>query len=83
MEFGLEMDFFKGKDLFGFDFAYYNRQIKDDIVRTAVSSGTGYSTAIFNVGKLENSGVELIKRNPRKNNEFYMGCNCYLFKEQQ
>jgi outer membrane receptor protein involved in Fe transport len=68
-EVGLEMDFFKGR--LGFDFAYYNRQIKDDIVRTAVSSGTGYSTAIFNVGKLENSGIELLlKATPIKTTNF-------------
>ncbi len=68
-EVGLEMDFFKGR--LGFDFAYYNRQIKDDIVRTAVSSGTGYSTAIFNVGKIENSGIEiLLKATPVKTKDF-------------
>ncbi len=59
-EIGLEMDFFKNR--FGFDVGYYDRQIKNDIVRTAVSSATGYSTAILNVGKLENSGIEILLR---------------------
>ncbi|MES2005592.1 MAG: SusC/RagA family TonB-linked outer membrane protein [Bacteroidota bacterium] len=68
-EVGLEMDFFKSR--LGFDFGYYNRQIKDDIVRTAVSSATGFSTAILNVGKLKNSGIELLVRGtPIKGRDF-------------
>ncbi len=64
-EIGLEMDFLKSR--IGFDFCYYNRQITDDIVRTGVSSATGYSTAVLNVGKLQNSGIELlIKGTPVK-----------------
>jgi hypothetical protein len=59
-EIGLEMEFFNNR--LGFDAGYYNRQIKNDIVRTAVSSGTGYSTAILNVGKLENTGIEILLR---------------------
>ncbi|MFI5128418.1 MAG: SusC/RagA family TonB-linked outer membrane protein [Chitinophagales bacterium] len=67
-EIGLEMDFLNGR--IGFDASYYNRQIKDDIVRTAVSSTTGYSTAVLNVGKLKNSGIEVLLRGTpiRKNN---------------
>ena len=59
-EVGLEMDFLSSR--LGFDIGYYNRQIKNDIVRTAVSSATGYSTAILNVGKLKNSGIEILLR---------------------
>lgn len=59
-EVGLEMDFLQGR--LGFDIGYYNRQIRDDIVKTAVSSATGYSTAILNVGKLRNKGIELLLR---------------------
>lgn len=59
-EFGLEMDFFNGR--LGFDAGYYNRETKDDIVRTAVSYSTGYRTAILNVGQLRNRGVELLLR---------------------
>lgn len=59
-EVGLEMDFLNGR--FGFDVDYYSRQIKDDIVKTAVSGTTGFSTAILNVGKLKNSGIELLVR---------------------
>ncbi len=68
-EVGLEMEFFSSR--LGFDVGYYNRQIKNDIVRTAVSSGTGYSTAILNVGKLRNSGIEILLRGtPLKTKNF-------------
>ncbi|NCU04678.1 MAG: SusC/RagA family TonB-linked outer membrane protein [Chitinophagaceae bacterium] len=59
-EFGLDMEFFNRR--LGFDFSYYDRQTKDDIVRTAVSYSTGYRTAILNVGRLRNKGVELLLR---------------------
>ncbi len=59
-EFGLEMDFFENR--FGFDIDYYRRETKDDIVTTAVSGSSGYATAVLNVGRLKNSGVELLLR---------------------
>lgn len=59
-EIGLEMDFLQNR--VGFEASYYDRQIKDDIVRTAVSGTTGYSTAVLNVGKLKNSGIEILLR---------------------
>jgi len=68
-ELGLEMDFLQNR--IGFEASYYSRQIKDDIVRTGVSSATGYSTAVLNVGKMENSGVELLVRGtPVKTKDF-------------
>jgi TonB-linked SusC/RagA family outer membrane protein len=68
-EFGLEMEFFNRR--LGFDAAYYNRETRDDIVRTAVSYSTGYRTAILNVGRLRNSGIELlIRANPINVNNF-------------
>jgi TonB-linked SusC/RagA family outer membrane protein len=59
-EFGLEMDFFDRR--FGFDATYYNRETRNDIVKTAVSRSTGYQTAILNVGKLRNRGIEVLLR---------------------
>lgn len=59
-EVGLEMEFFNNR--LGFDAAYYDKQITNDIVKTAVSSTTGFSTAIFNVGKMQNTGVEILLR---------------------
>lgn len=68
-EIGLDMDFLQSR--IGFEATYYNRQIKDDIVRTGVSSTTGYSTAVLNVGRLQNSGVEILLRGaPIKNKNF-------------
>jgi hypothetical protein len=59
-EVGLEMDFFDGR--FGFDVDYYKKNIKDDIVVTSVSNTTGFATAILNVGKLSDHGVEALFR---------------------
>ena len=68
-EIGLEMEFLNNR--FGFEASYYNKQITNDIVRTAVSTATGYSTAILNVGKMENSGIELLVRaTPVKTSSF-------------
>lgn len=67
-ELGLEMELLKGR--LGFDVAYYDRNIKNDIVQTTVSSSSGYATAILNVGKLSNRGVEvLLKGTPVKTND--------------
>ncbi len=59
-DFGLEMDFFNRR--VGFDLSFYNRETKDDIVKTAVSYSTGYRTAILNVGRMRNRGIELLLR---------------------
>jgi outer membrane receptor protein involved in Fe transport len=59
-EVGLEMGF--AHDRIGFDIDYYNKNIKNDIVVTAVPITTGYSTAILNVGKLADNGIELLLR---------------------
>lgn len=68
-EFGLEMDFLKGR--IGFDVAYYNKQTKNDIVKTAVSRSTGFRTAILNVGELRNRGIEVLFRaTPVKSDNF-------------
>ena len=68
-ELGLEMSFLNNR--ISLDAAYYNRQIRDDIVRTAVSNTTGYSTAIINIGQSENKGIEIsLKGTPVKKNFF-------------
>ncbi|MBN9383556.1 MAG: SusC/RagA family TonB-linked outer membrane protein [Chitinophagaceae bacterium] len=59
-EIGLEMEFMGNR--LGLDATYYNKEIKNDIVKTAVSNTTGYSTAILNIGKMKNSGIELLVR---------------------
>ncbi len=68
-ELGLEMDFFNNR--VGFDASYYNRETKNDIVRTAVSRSTGFRTAILNVGKMQNKGFEvLLRATPLKTQSF-------------
>lgn len=42
------------------DFAYYTRVTTNDIVGATISGTSGYNSALFNVGKIENSGVELL-----------------------
>lgn len=59
-EYGLEMDFFNNR--LGFDASYYSRKTRNDIVRTAVSPTTGYATAVLNVGRLQNNGIEIAAR---------------------
>ncbi|SFE14362.1 TonB-linked outer membrane protein, SusC/RagA family [Chitinophaga sp. CF118] len=58
LEAGIELKLFKNR-LFA-DFSWYNKQISNDIVAATVSLGSGYTTAIVNVGKLENKGIELL-----------------------
>jgi TonB-linked SusC/RagA family outer membrane protein len=73
-EYGLEMDFFKNR--FGFNVDYYKRSIKNDIVTTAVPASTGYSTAILNIGEMNNSGVELeLHATPVKLKDFSWNIN--------
>ncbi|HXB06224.1 MAG TPA: SusC/RagA family TonB-linked outer membrane protein, partial [Puia sp.] len=55
---GLEMQMLNSR--LGIDFTYYNRQTTNDIVNTAISTTSGYSNVILNIGELRNSGVELL-----------------------
>ncbi len=43
----------------GIDFTYYHRQSTDQIIEVDISSSTGYSSAITNVGRVDNSGIEI------------------------
>lgn len=56
IEVGAELKLFNNR-LFG-DFSWYNKQASNDIVTATVSSGSGYTSALVNVGKLENKGIE-------------------------
>lgn len=58
LEAGIELRLFKNR-VFA-DFSYYDKQVSNDIVSSTVSLGSGYTTAILNVGKLENKGIELL-----------------------
>ncbi|HEY6900987.1 MAG TPA: hypothetical protein VI233_10105, partial [Puia sp.] len=68
-EYGVEMDFFKNR--LGFNIDYYDRSIKNDIVTSSVPASTGYATAILNIGKMSNNGIELeIHGTPVKTKDF-------------
>ncbi|HTF29744.1 MAG TPA: TonB-dependent receptor, partial [Flavitalea sp.] len=57
-EAGLELQFFKNR--LGLDFTYYDRKTTNDIVNTAISTTSGFSNVILNVGELHNRGIELL-----------------------
>ena len=56
-ELGLEMKFFNGR--LGLDFTYYNQLSKDQIIRLATSSTSGYNYSLVNAGEIGNKGVEV------------------------
>jgi hypothetical protein len=55
---GIELQMLNSR--LGIDFTYYSRETTNDIVNTAVSTTSGYSNVIMNIGKLRNSGVEVL-----------------------
>ncbi|POY37059.1 SusC/RagA family TonB-linked outer membrane protein [Solitalea longa] len=68
-EAGTEVKFFQNR--LGIDLTYYNKKINDDIVPVTTSVATGYPSAVLNVGRLTNSGWELLLTGtPIRNNDF-------------
>ena len=57
LELGLEMKFFQGR--LGLDVTYYNQLSKDQIIRLATSSTSGYNYSLVNAGEIENKGIEV------------------------
>ncbi|MFV0520953.1 MAG: SusC/RagA family TonB-linked outer membrane protein [Mangrovibacterium sp.] len=56
-EFGVEASFLNNR--IGFDFSFYNRNTKNQIVPVEVSGSTGYTSRVINAGLVNNRGVEL------------------------
>ncbi len=56
-ELGAELKFFDNR--LGFDFTYYNKASKNQIIPVAVSGATGYSFQVLNAGEITNKGFEL------------------------
>jgi TonB-linked SusC/RagA family outer membrane protein len=56
-EAGLETRFFR--DRFGFNLTLFRENRKDEIVRTQVSSASGFTTYTFNAGQVTRKGIEL------------------------
>jgi TonB-linked SusC/RagA family outer membrane protein len=57
IEFGLEFRFFKNR--FGLDLAYYNAQVKDQILPLTLPPTSGAGSILTNIGTLRNQGIEL------------------------
>jgi TonB-linked SusC/RagA family outer membrane protein len=57
-ELGTELHFITG-DRIRFDFNYYNRNTKNQILPLPVNGTTGYSTVVINAGSIINHGIEL------------------------
>jgi len=57
-EAGIELQLMKRR--LGLDVAYYDRRTTNDIVNTAISTTSGYSSSIMNIGELSNRGIELL-----------------------
>ncbi|MBT29054.1 MAG: SusC/RagA family protein [Thalassobius sp.] len=58
VELGFDVRFLNNR--LGFDFTYYDRTTKDDILQTSISTTSGFGTTYINVGELTNKGVELM-----------------------
>lgn len=57
-EIGTDLGFFNNR--LNVDFAWYNRATTNDIVETTISTSSGANTALLNLGKMKNTGVELL-----------------------
>ncbi|MBP9998871.1 MAG: SusC/RagA family TonB-linked outer membrane protein [Bacteroidales bacterium] len=56
-EAGLEMKLFNNR--LSVDFTYYNQISKDQIIRLATTSASGYNYSLQNAGRIKNEGIEL------------------------
>lgn len=57
-EAGIEMKFFNNR--FGFDFAWYKSNAKNQLMNIPMNSLSGYEFKKINAGNIQNSGVELM-----------------------
>jgi hypothetical protein len=58
MEIGLDMRFFS--DRLGFDITYYDQKTTDDILRTQISTASGFGRTDLNIGEMTNTGIEVL-----------------------
>lgn len=56
-EVGTELRFLRNR--IRFDFNYYSREAKDQIINLTIPSTTGYSAALVNAGNIANHGIEI------------------------
>jgi TonB-linked SusC/RagA family outer membrane protein len=57
-EVGFDVRFLQNR--LGIDFTYYDQKTTDDILRGAISQGSGFNETLLNVGELSNKGIELL-----------------------
>lgn len=57
-EVGTNLQFFNNR--LGLDLSVYQKKTTDDIVQVSTSSASGYSSAMMNIGKIRNTGVEVL-----------------------
>jgi len=77
VEVGTELRFFHDRLLF--DYNYYTRSAKDQIIPLTVSSTSGYSTALINAGQIDNWGHEFsLGGTPVKNDNFTWNLNANI-----
>jgi len=68
-EVGLEMSFLKSR--LGFEFAYYDKNSRNQIMSASLTSSTGYSSATMNIGEITNKGFEVtLNATPIKTKDF-------------
>ncbi|WP_166921126.1 SusC/RagA family TonB-linked outer membrane protein [Flavobacterium poyangense] len=58
VEVGTDIGFFNNR--LNLDFAWYDRSTTNDIVETTISNASGARTALLNLGKMKNTGVEFL-----------------------
>lgn len=57
-EAGTALEFFNNR--FGLDLSVYNKKTTDDIAYVTTSSASGFSSAIQNIGEIQNRGIETL-----------------------
>jgi TonB-linked SusC/RagA family outer membrane protein len=57
-EAGLELSMLQNR--LGLDVTYYNRKTTDEILKTTISTTSGYSYVYLNIGELNNKGLEAL-----------------------
>jgi TonB-linked SusC/RagA family outer membrane protein len=69
VELGLDLKLFNNR--LNFDLAVYSGNTKNQILNRVVDRSTGYSVGIFNVGRVDNKGIELaLNGTPVKSKNF-------------
>ncbi|MFD1315875.1 SusC/RagA family TonB-linked outer membrane protein [Namhaeicola litoreus] len=69
-EIGFDGRFFENR--LHLDVAYYDNTTKNDIVSASATSTSGYTSALLNVGELNNKGLELLLEGyPIRNDNFF------------